>query len=210
MIKVITATERDGLDTRILTIPCEVLPEKESILPDLVRKAVADYCETAQGKQTLERNHGSFDWADFAVNVPNDICNKYGFEKIGSFVSDIVVDWDEQLMCASCKSDACETCTATQLANDAYKEYGRREITDWFAAITDGLRDYSEGDIWTDGTEILVRTKSAADTVADLLETLYRVQGSDVRAATGYYDPEEDEKNGETDRYSGWWYVTIQ
>lgn len=25
---------------------------------------------------------------------------------------------------------------------------------------------------------------------------------------TGYYDPKEDKKNNEEDRYTGWWYVS--
>lgn len=42
-----------------------------------------------------------------------------------------------------------------------------------------------------------------------MLETLYHAQGEDVVINTGYYDPEEDKKNGEEDRYSGWWYINI-
>ena len=31
----------------------------------------------------------------------------------------------------------------------------------------------------------------------------------DVKTHAGYYDPEEDKRNGEEDRYTGWWYVNI-
>ena len=79
----------------------------------------------------------------------------------------------------------------------------------WFEQITDGLRDYSDGDIWSSGGEILVKTESAADAIADMLETLYKTQGEEVLINIGYYDPVEDEKNGELDRYTGWWYVNI-
>ena len=79
----------------------------------------------------------------------------------------------------------------------------------WFDDITERLRDYSEGDIWSDGSEILCRTESAADALADMLECLYRAQGEDILVNTGYYDPEEDAKSNETDRYTGWWYVNI-
>ena len=79
----------------------------------------------------------------------------------------------------------------------------------WFNDITERLRDYSEGDIWSTGDEILVKTESAADAIADMLETLYKTQGEEVLIYTGYYDPVEDEKNGEVDRYTGWWYVNI-
>ena len=42
-----------------------------------------------------------------------------------------------------------------------------------------------------------------------MLTTLYRTQGEEVEINTGYYDPEEDERNNEVDRYTGWWYVNI-
>lgn len=79
----------------------------------------------------------------------------------------------------------------------------------WFELVADRLRDYSEGDIWSAGNEILCKTKSAADAIADMFETLYKSQGENVVVNTGYYDPEEDRRNGETDRFTGWWYVNI-
>ena len=80
---------------------------------------------------------------------------------------------------------------------------------DWMLIICEALPDYSEGKIWSDGIEILVKTESAADAVADLIESLYRLQGEEVLVNTGYYDPEEDKRNNEEDRYTGWWYVNI-
>ena len=80
---------------------------------------------------------------------------------------------------------------------------------DWFYEIAERLRDYSDGEIWSDGTEILCKTESAADTVADMIELLYQAQNECVYINTGYYDPVEDEKSGETDRYTGWYYVNI-
>ena len=81
---------------------------------------------------------------------------------------------------------------------------------DWFTEIADKLRDYSDGQIWSSGSEILCRTESAVNTLADMLETLYRTQGEDVNINTGYYDPEEDKKNGEEDSDTGWWYINIE
>ena len=77
---------------------------------------------------------------------------------------------------------------------------------DWFSAFCDRLRDYSEGDIWSAGDELLCKTESAANTLADLLEQLYRTDGKEAIICTGYYDPKEDERNGEEDRFTGWWY----
>ena len=84
------------------------------------------------------------------------------------------------------------------------------ERINWFDMITDRLRDYSEGEIWTSGSEILCRTESASNTIADMFETLYKTQGDEILVNTGYYDPEEDKKNNEVDRYTGWWYVNVQ
>lgn len=81
--------------------------------------------------------------------------------------------------------------------------------TDWLSEISNRLRDYSDGDVWSAGDEILCKTESAADTLADLLWQLYRSQDEDVVITTGFYDPEEDKRNGEQDRFTGWWYVYI-
>lgn len=57
--------------------------------------------------------------------------------------------------------------------------------------------------IWSDADEILCNTEAKADAIADLLEAL----GYDC-VVTGYYDPIEDERSGETDKYTGWCYVS--
>lgn len=81
---------------------------------------------------------------------------------------------------------------------------------DWMEIIVNALSDFSDEIIWSDGeTEILVKTESAANTIADLIEALYKAQGEEVLINTGYYDPEEDKRNNEEDRYTGWWYVNI-
>ncbi len=84
-----------------------------------------------------------------------------------------------------------------------------QENINWFEAIAERLRDYSEGEVWSVGNEILCRTKEASDAIADMLECLYGAQGEEVVVNTGYYDPEEDKRNGEEDRFTGWWYVNI-
>lgn len=42
-----------------------------------------------------------------------------------------------------------------------------------------------------------------------MFECLYKAQGEEIIVNTGYYDPIEDERSGEVDRYTGWWYVNI-
>lgn len=79
----------------------------------------------------------------------------------------------------------------------------------WFEEIIDRLRDYSEGNIWSSGDEILCKTEEVADALADMFECLYRAQDEEILVNTGYYDPVEDERNREVDRYTGWWYVNI-
>lgn len=80
---------------------------------------------------------------------------------------------------------------------------------DWMEMIVNALPDYPDGIIWSDGEEILVKTESAANTIADLIEALYRAQGEEILVNIGFYDPEEDKRNNEEDRYTGWWYVNI-
>ncbi len=80
---------------------------------------------------------------------------------------------------------------------------------DWFQEIAERLRDYSDGDVWSLGDELLCKTESSANALADLLEQLYNSQGEEIIINTGFYDPEEDKRNGEEDRCTGWWYVDI-
>lgn len=56
---------------------------------------------------------------------------------------------------------------------------------------------------WT-GDEFLVYTEDEADRIADLLEAL----GFDY-VFTGYYDPEEDQREGCVDNCTGKWYVSV-
>ncbi len=59
--------------------------------------------------------------------------------------------------------------------------------------------------IWSDGEEILCETEQLAEHIADLIDAMY---GGQV-VNTGYYDPEEDERNNEVAENTGFWYVTI-
>ena len=74
-------------------------------------------------------------------------------------------------------------------------------------SVVDGNRNAA---YWSDiEGEILCATEMFADLMAGRIEELYRKQGEDVMLSTGYYDPEEDKRNGEEDEYIGYWYVDI-
>ncbi len=97
MLRTVTAIERDGLDVRVLVLNFDV-PSKEFDLMAAVKAAALEYCQTEDGKKTYNYNCRCFNWADFEMNVPNEICAKHGFTVLESPVSDLVVDWDEQLV----------------------------------------------------------------------------------------------------------------
>ena len=57
--------------------------------------------------------------------------------------------------------------------------------------------------MWTDGVEILCKTESLAKSVADALDAI----SGERQSYYHWYDPEEDERNGEVNDHTGWWYV---
>lgn len=97
MIQTITAIERDGLDVRTLTLIFEV-PTKDFDLITAVKNAATDYCKTEDGMKIYKYNCRYFNWADFAMNVTNEFCEKYGFKMVDNVLADFEVDWDEQLV----------------------------------------------------------------------------------------------------------------
>ena len=64
--------------------------------------------------------------------------------------------------------------------------------------------DQNRHGYWTDGEEILCKTEEAAEHLADFLEDL----GFEY-VKTGYYDPEEDQRNNEVDERTGWYYISV-
>ena len=54
--------------------------------------------------------------------------------------------------------------------------------------------------------EILCETEQIANGIADLFDTLY----GEPTVNTGFYDPEEDKRNGEVNDRTGYYYVTLQ
>ena len=97
MLKTVVAIERDGLDIRTLTLQFDV-PSKDFDLISAVKNAATDYCKTEEGKNVYEYNCSYFNWADFAMNVSNKFCERYGFKMLDAVCEDIEVNWDEQLV----------------------------------------------------------------------------------------------------------------
>ena len=56
---------------------------------------------------------------------------------------------------------------------------------------------------WYDGEEILTPDEIGADAVADFIDALVGERISH----TGFYDPHEDERSGEVDDHTGYYYV---
>lgn len=97
MLRTVAAIARDGLDIRVLTFQFDV-PSEGFDLKDAVCKAATDYCKTTDGRKFYDYNCSYFNWAGFAMSVPQEFCEKHGFKRIDFVVSDIEVDWDEQLV----------------------------------------------------------------------------------------------------------------
>ena len=87
------------------------------------------------------------------------------------------------------------------------KHIDTREKIDRFELFLSRMRDYSDGEVWGNGDELMCKTEAIADAMCDLLFQLYAAQGEEVVFHTGYYDPAEDARSGEEDRCTGWWYV---
>lgn len=95
MLKIITATETEGCETRNLTMIFEV--EDSINLYEAIKAACQDYCLTEEGKRTYEGNCNAFNWGDFDVYVPDAICQKHGFKKLNSVMAEEYI-FDEQLV----------------------------------------------------------------------------------------------------------------
>ena len=57
--------------------------------------------------------------------------------------------------------------------------------------------------LWVAGDTIMCRTEWLAWTISKIIDRMCGGQVSHI----GYYDPEEDERSGEMDQMTGWWYV---
>ena len=78
-------------------------------------------------------------------------------------------------------------------------------VSDTMERICALLPQTNDYRIWSDGEEILCETEQSAEHIADLLDAMY----GDQTVNTGYYDPDEDRRNNEVDKRTGFYYVTV-
>lgn len=57
-------------------------------------------------------------------------------------------------------------------------------------------------DIWTDGDQILCKRKEQASALNDLIQLTDK-----ETYQIGYYDPEDDRKKKDVDKFTGWYYL---
>ena len=88
---------------------------------------------------------------------------------------------------------------------------------DVIPAIVDMLprepRSYNVEDdpgFWSNGEEILCPTHIECDIIATFLSDVFAEYPERPIIQTGYYDPAEDARNGETDKYSGFHYIRFE
>lgn len=66
------------------------------------------------------------------------------------------------------------------------KHIDAQEKIDWFELFLSRMRDYSDGEVWGNGDELMCKTEAIADAMCDLLFQLYAAQGEEVVFHTGY------------------------
>lgn len=65
--------------------------------------------------------------------------------------------------------------------------------------------EYDEDILWSCGTLLLSPSEKTVNVIADIFEERY----PQLCMVTGYYEPEEDERMGEVDECTGFYYVDI-
>lgn len=93
----VMAMEQDGPGFNIICIACNILSDGPLDLHAAVKEAVTEYLHTEEGRTVYEHNCGCFNWTDFEMHVPNEICRNHGFEKLTAYHTDILVDLGEHL-----------------------------------------------------------------------------------------------------------------
>lgn len=96
---VVTPVDRDGLDFTLHNISLNV---KEGMslkdVKEAISKASVEFCQTEEGRKVFSNNNNSFNYGDFDIYVPNEICKKYGIEKVDFICSFMETDFNEELV----------------------------------------------------------------------------------------------------------------
>ena len=81
-----------------LAIKIEVT--KQNIdLKQAIKDACREFIVTPEGLKLYSKNHEQFNWQHFAANVPNAICEKYGFKKVQTDNENVLYEkWNESLV----------------------------------------------------------------------------------------------------------------
>lgn len=98
---IVTSVDRDGLGFTFHNISLNV--EEGMTLKDVkeaISKSSVEFCQTEEGKKVFSDNNNSFNYGDFDIYVPNEICKKYGIEKVDSACSFMEADFNEELVSA--------------------------------------------------------------------------------------------------------------
>lgn len=90
------------------------------------------------------------------------------------------------------------------------KEHSIKYFTAFYESLCKNLPSSAEEDIWSDGSMILCKDEKTAETIANVLELMYKKEEIDVVIVTGYYNPIDDARNDEVDMYTGWYYVSME
>lgn len=99
-------------------------------------------------------------------------------------------------------------------------EINQKKITDLWNAIISMLPDQPRSDdvsdnisddpgFWTNGEEILCPSEATMEMVYEFLNDIFREFGN-YTLITGWYDPEEDARNGEQDDCTSFNYVRLE
>ena len=68
-------------------------------LKQAIKDACREFIVTPEGLKLYSKNHEQFNWQHFAANVPNTICEKYGFKKVQTNNENVLYEkWNESLV----------------------------------------------------------------------------------------------------------------
>ena len=93
---IVCAKDQEGLE--VVNYSFLFLTKPGVNIEEAAMKAAIEFCQTESGKEVFEENWKCFNWGDFDINVPNEICMKYGFVKVSNETVVYDVDFNENLV----------------------------------------------------------------------------------------------------------------